>query len=86
MSGRYSPHIIRRRIGHALDECNIAAGSLMVDSPKFDVSSVTLDLPENVKRNLKELLPTFLNAVQIDGYQTSKKMKAFVVGNTGRYL
>ena len=61
----------------------IASASLVVQSTTIDIESLELDIPTNIRSDMKGLLLTFLNAVQLDGYQTSRKLKAFVVGNTG---
>ena len=61
----------------------IGIASLMVQSTNINISSFQLDIPSFVKADLHNLLPPYLNAVQIDGYQKRRTRKAFCVGNTG---
>ena len=43
-----------------------------------------LDLPENVKENLDTNLMPYLRAIQLDGYETYKKRKMMIIGNTSK--
>ena len=61
----------------------IAAASVVVQSTSLDIESLELDIPTNIRLDMKGMLLTFFKAVQMDGYQTSRKLKAFIVGNTG---
>ena len=61
----------------------IATASIMVNVHDFDIESVELDMPVVVQGNLNEMLLPYFNAVKLDGYQTHKTRKVFVIGNTG---
>ena len=61
----------------------IATASLLVKNHDFDIKSINLDMPGVVQENLEEMLLPYLNAVKLDGYQTQKTRKVFVIGNTG---
>ena len=41
-----------------------------------------IDLPDFVKENMKDNLIPYLRAIQLDGYETYKKRKMMIVGNT----
>ena len=61
----------------------IATAKLMTKSD-IDLSKLSLELPHPVKSDLKNRLKPYLTALQLDGYQKTKKRKAFVIGNTGK--
>ena len=46
--------------------------------------SDALDLPSNVRTNLSDDLLPYLKAIQISGYESNKRRKVFVIGNTGK--
>lgn len=52
----------------------------------FNINEVILDLPSNVKSNLKDALLPYLKAVSSSGFEKWKRRKAFIVGNTGWFL
>ena len=62
----------------------IATAKLMTKND-IDLSKLSLELPHPVKSDLKNRLKPYLSALQLDGYQKTKKRKAFVIGNTGKY-
>ena len=45
-----------------------------------------MDLPEIVKENLDMNLIPYLRAIQLDGYETYKKRKMMIVGNTSKKI
>ena len=61
----------------------IATAKVMTRS-KLNITTFPLDLPQMVQNNPKHMLKPYMNAVQLDGYQKTKKRKAFVIGNTGK--
>jgi hypothetical protein len=61
----------------------IATARLFVKNHHFDIKSVDLDMPVVVQDNLEQYLLPYLNAVELDGYQTKSTRKVFVIGNTG---
>ena len=63
----------------------IATAKLMTKSD-IDISNLKLDLPRFVQNDLEGTLDSYLNALQLDGYQKNKKRKAFVIGNTGKFV
>ena len=63
----------------------IATAKLFVKKHRFDIKSINLDMPVVVQDNLVQYLLPYLNAVELDGYQTKNTRKAFVIGNTGEY-
>ena len=42
-----------------------------------------LDLPDFIKRSLEQRLIPYIQAIKLYGYETNKRRKMFVVGNTG---
>ena len=54
------------------------------DTSHININVMQLELPENVKRNLKQTLRPYLEALSVQGYETKKRRKCFVIGNTGR--
>ena len=63
----------------------IATAKLFVKNHHCDIKSVNLDMPVVVQDNLQQYLLPYLNAVELDGYQTKSTRKVFVIGNTGEY-
>ena len=63
----------------------IATAKVMTKSD-IDISNLKLDLPRFVQNDLEGTLDSYLNALQLDGYQKNKKRKAFVIGNTGKFV
>ena len=45
-----------------------------------------LDLPPNILSNLEEDLLPYLKAIQVNGYESKKHRRVFVIGNTGKEL
>ena len=43
-----------------------------------------LDLPDNVKKNVKQNFIPYLHAVELDGYDEHTIRKMMIVGNTGK--
>ena len=50
----------------------------------FDIGSVNLELPNNVKVSLHSSLLPYLSAIQLSGYETTQTRKAYFMGNTGK--
>ena len=45
-----------------------------------------LNLPPNIRKNpMKDLLP-YLKAVEKSGYESNKRRRVFVIGNTGKLI
>ena len=44
-----------------------------------------LDLPDFVKRNIPKNLIPYLRAIALDGYDTYKRRKMMIVGNTSKF-
>ena len=57
--------------------------SIVKNPSDFDVTSLPLELPTNVKLDLKGSLMPYLNSVQLSGYEENQTRKVFVMGNTG---
>ena len=43
-----------------------------------------LELPTNIISNLSDDLLPYLKAIQVNGYESNKRRKVFVMGNTGK--
>ena len=49
-----------------------------------DLLDDRLQLPANIRTNPTDDLLPYLNAVQVSGYESNKRRKVFVIGNTGK--
>ena len=49
-----------------------------------DLADDRLQLPANVRTNPTDDLLPYLKAVQVSGYESNKRRKVFVIGNTGK--
>ena len=65
----------------------IAMGLVIVrpDDRLFATIASHLDLPDVIKGNLEERIIPYLQAIKLDGYDSKKKRKMFVIGNTGMH-
>ena len=63
----------------------IATAKIMTKSD-INISKLSLELPHSVQSDITSRLKPYLSALQLDGYQNTKKRKAFVIGNTGKML
>ena len=61
----------------------IATAFVIISPATLDESSWNLDLPKDIKDNMKYRLLEYLRALAIDGYEKRRKRKVFIVGNTG---
>ena len=51
---------------------------------EFDIGSINLELPSNVRSHLHGSLLPYLSAIQLSGYETTQTRKAYFMGNTGK--
>ena len=63
----------------------IATAKIMTESD-IDLSKLAIELPHSVQSDIKTRLMPYLSALKLDGYQNTKKRKAFVIGNTGKRI
>ena len=49
-----------------------------------DLVDDRLQLPANIRTNPTDDLLPYLNAVQVSGYESNKRRKVFIIGNTGK--
>ena len=63
----------------------ISTAHMVVKPKNVDIHTLNLDLPRNVKSNLKDALLPYLKAIAASGFEKWKRRKAFIVGNTGSF-
>ena len=65
----------------------VTASALVVEENKgLDVRNIlsNLDVPDVVKMALRSNLKSYLEAIQVDGFEDKKKRKVYMIGNTGK--